>query len=88
MTKKNRKKTTVRRPPPVSAAVAPVVREKLAPVVLTQQDLCDLLQISRTKLYRMEKITPVPGRVVLGGSVRYYREQVLLWLESGCPYES
>jgi predicted DNA-binding transcriptional regulator AlpA len=90
MAKKKSKLSRVPTPPPAPSPPSPSpppLRKKLDPVVLTQQDLCDLLKISRTTLYRMEKDFFIPGRVVLGGSVRYYRDQVFSWVESGCPHE-
>lgn len=70
----------------------PVVEEPVAPsggdippgntLLLTVADLCALLQISRTTLFRMEKAGKVPGRLSLGGQVRYHRETVETWLRS------
>lgn len=51
-------------------------------LLLTVADLCALLQISRTTLFRMEKAGKVPGRLSLGGQVRYHRETVETWLRS------
>lgn len=51
-------------------------------LLLTVADLCALLQISRSTLFRMEKAGKVPGRLSLGGQVRYHRETVEAWLRS------
>lgn len=51
-------------------------------LLLTVADLCALLQVSRTTLFRMEKAGEVPGRLSLGGQVRYHRETVETWLRS------
>lgn len=51
-------------------------------LLLTVADLCALLQISWTTLFRMEKAGKVPGRLSLGGQVRYHRETVETWLRS------
>ncbi len=50
-------------------------------LVLTVADVCRLLKISRVTLYRIEKETPLPGRVKLGGQVRYHRETLEQWLK-------
>lgn len=70
----------------------PVVDEPVTPfsgdipagntLLLTVADLCALLQVSRTTLFRMEKAGEVPGRLTLGGKVRYHRETVETWLRS------
>lgn len=65
--------------PPVQAEPAPVVPA----ILLTVSQVCDLLGgISRSTLVRMEKTGKIPGRVQLGGSVRYHRETVEKWVWS------
>lgn len=52
------------------------------PLLLTVPQVCDLLGgISRSTLVRMEKTGKIPGRVQLGGSVRYHREILEAWLK-------
>lgn len=51
-------------------------------LLLTVADLCGLLKISRTTLFRLEKSGEIPGRLSLGGQVRYHRETVENWLRS------
>lgn len=51
---------------------------KLNPLLLTIPDLCDLLQVSRSTINRMQK--KIPGRVELSGSIRYHREIIEKWL--------
>lgn len=48
--------------------------------LLTVSDLCKLLKVSRSTLIRIEKAGHLPGRLMLGGSVRYHRETVNAWL--------
>lgn len=69
---------------PVEEAVTPPGGDIPAgnTLLLTVADLCALLQISRTTLFRMEKAGKVPGRLSLGGQVRYHRETVETWLRS------
>ena len=62
------------RPEPVSVAPA---------ILLTVSQVCDLLGgISRSTLNRMEKTGKIPGRVQLGGSVRYHRESIEVWIKT------
>lgn len=49
--------------------------------LLTVSDVCKLLKISRSTLIRMEKVSHIPGRLMLGGSVRYHRETIEAWLQ-------
>ena len=49
-------------------------------VLLTVSDICKLLKVSRSTLIRMEKSGYLPGRMMLGGSVRYHRETIAAWL--------
>jgi len=45
-------------------------------------EMCALLKISRATLVRMDKSGQLPGRIKLGGSVRFHRETVEKWLQS------
>jgi excisionase family DNA binding protein len=54
--------------------------EEANPVLLTVSDVCRLLKISRSTLIRIEKAGQLPGRLLLGGSVRYHRETIDVWL--------
>ena len=88
MAKKHYRKTV--NPPRPTAPVpdppkpAPVEPAPSAPaILLTVSQVCNLLGgISRSTLVRMEKTGKVPGRVQLGGSVRYHRETIETWLRS------
>jgi excisionase family DNA binding protein len=45
-------------------------------------EMCSLLKISRATLIRMDNSGKLPGRIKLGGSVRFHRETVETWLQS------
>jgi predicted DNA-binding transcriptional regulator AlpA len=51
-------------------------------LLLTVSDLCGLLRVSRTTLNRIEKIEEIPGKIKLGGNIRYHRETIENWLRS------
>lgn len=51
-------------------------------ILLSVVEMCDLLKISRATLNRMDKSGLIPGRIKLGGSVRFHRETVETWLQS------
>jgi predicted DNA-binding transcriptional regulator AlpA len=53
------------------------------PELLKHADCTRMLNLSRRTWYT---IAPrVPGRVRIGGCVRYRRGEVQKWLEAGCP---
>lgn len=73
-------------PQPVSGVQPTLGAQVTAPatdsLLLTVPQVCDLLGgISRSTLVRMEKSGKIPGRVQLGGSVRYHRETIAAWLK-------
>lgn len=67
---------------------APVVAERkvkeqgpaILPLLLTVSQVCTLLNLSRSTLFRLEKESPLPGRVNLGGKVMYHRQIIEEWL--------
>ena len=66
-------------PKPVQVEPSPVAPA----ILLTVSQVCELLGgISRSTLVRMEKTGKIPGRVQLGGSVRYHLETVEKWVRS------
>ncbi len=60
----------------------------MEPVLLSVADLCKMLKVSRSTLIRMEKSGLVPGRLVLGGSVRYHLETIRNWLQDLAKLDS
>ncbi len=51
-------------------------------LLLSVAEMCALLRISRATLIRMDKSGKLPGRIKLGGSVRFHRETVEAWLKN------
>ncbi len=52
----------------------------ILPLLLTVSQVCALLNISRSTLFRLEKLGEIPGRVTIGGQVRYHRQVIEDWL--------
>lgn len=50
-------------------------------ILLSVIETCKLLKISRATLVRMDKSGKLPGRIKLGGSVRFHRETLETWLQ-------
>ena len=67
--------------PAPSAAVSATAKElmlkldSIPAVVLTVPEVCELFNISRSTLHRAN----LPGKGLIGGSVRYDKTQLLLW---------
>ena len=69
---------------PVSPDRSSVQLQESGVLLLTATELCALLKISRRTLIRMDKAGTIPGRITLGGSVRYHREKIERWLLEQC----
>ena len=54
-------------------------------LLITVADLCSLLKISRSTLTRMEHNNLPPGRLKIGGAVRYDRKKVEEWISTLSP---
>jgi predicted DNA-binding transcriptional regulator AlpA len=92
MTKKNRKRITGQHPgvvkqgealthPPEKVQPATKVpASTVEPLLLSIADVCALLNVSRSTLLRLEKVSGLPGRVKLGGQIRYHRGIIEKWL--------
>lgn len=82
--KNNRQKQPKREPAPlpkIAAAQKKPAIEVDSPL-LSVTEMCALLKISRATLVRMDKSGQLPGRIKLGGSVRFHRETIDNWLKS------
>ncbi|RME33533.1 MAG: helix-turn-helix domain-containing protein [Deltaproteobacteria bacterium] len=71
---------TKSQPEPKADAIA--TPDAPAPLLVTVPQLCQMLNVSRSTLYRMEQTGKLPGRIQLGGQVRYHLETVQEWLRS------
>jgi excisionase family DNA binding protein len=73
--------TPVSRPVPAAKTHKPPSPGSDA-ILLTVTEMCTLLNISRATLVRMDNAGRLPGRIKLGGSVRFHRQTVENWLQS------
>lgn len=86
--KKEKKKSAPRTIKAAAAALPrPKVQKKTGPpdpdaILLSVAEMCRLLKISRATLVRMDNSGKLPGRIKLGGSVRFHRATVESWLHS------
>jgi prophage regulatory protein len=58
------------------------VREVLA---ISARELAAMLDVSLRQIWRLNAAGKLPRPARLGGSVRWNREEVQKWFESGCP---
>jgi len=87
-----KEKTTQPQAPPATATEplpqkrpkAPPKTRPVAPnsLLLSVAEMCALLCISRATLIRMDNAGKIPGKIKLGGSVRFHRETVEAWLKN------
>ncbi len=70
-------------PPVTTPRVKKVKATKIADgLLLTVAETCRLLNVSRSTVNRMERAGTLPGRIEMGGAVRYHRETIEAWLRS------
>ena len=80
---KQQRKTKPHTPPPerIEKPHKTVSHDDQA-IVLSVAEMCKLLKISRATLVRMDKAGQIPGRMKIGGSVRFHRPTIDSWLQS------
>ena len=54
-------------------------------LLLTTDELAELLRVSRRAVERWAAAGRIPGRVQVGRVVRWRRIEVLEWIAAGCP---
>lgn len=57
----------------------------VAPLLLDARAAAALLGISRAHFFKLYSSDRTPRPVRLGRSVRWRREELVAWLEAGCP---
>jgi excisionase family DNA binding protein len=69
---------------PVETAQQP--GERVAPVLLTTKQAADLVNCGERTLWRWSRSGIAPKPVTIGGTlVRYRRDELLAWINAGCP---
>ena len=53
--------------------------------LLTDKDLCGLIQVSSRTLRRWRSEGRIPFMTLPGGTIRYSSESISSWLQRGCP---
>jgi len=57
----------------------------ITPELLTTTEAARLLGIGARTLWRHSRTGAAPAPVKIGGTVRYRKSQLLIWIEENCP---
>ena len=58
----------------------------LVPLLLTEKQVVQLLQVSERSVERMKSLKQIPGMVrLLKNAVRFRRDVIEEWIAAGCP---
>lgn len=55
------------------------------PVLLTIRELAAILKISQRSIWRLVSSGKLIQPLHIGGSIRWRQDEVLKWIEKGCP---
>lgn len=61
------------------------LQPSIDPLLLTAQQVADLLQISPRTLWRYVSSSQIIRPVKIGGATRWRRVAVQQWIDAGCP---
>ncbi len=53
--------------------------------LLTAKKLANILEVSKRTVFRLNTQGKIPEPVKIGGSVRWIKTEIDLWINSGCP---
>lgn len=56
-----------------------------APLLLTAQEVVQMLSVSKSTLWRMRDSGKLPAPIRVGGIVRWRASDIQRWVEQGCP---
>lgn len=56
-----------------------------SPVLLTVDELSELLKVSKRTIWRMRSSGQIPKPVRIGGGVRWRQSEIENWIKKGCP---
>ncbi len=59
-----------------------------SPILLTVDELSDLLKVSNRTIWRMRSASQIPSPVRIGGGVRWRQSEIENWIQEGCPDQS
>ncbi len=54
-------------------------------VCITAKQLAAILSVSKRTLYRMRSAGQLPSPLRIGGVVRWRLDEIINWIEAGCP---
>jgi predicted DNA-binding transcriptional regulator AlpA len=53
--------------------------------MLTAADLCGMLSTSIRTVHRLNSAGKIPAPVRIGGRPRWRRDEIIAWIDAGCP---
>jgi predicted DNA-binding transcriptional regulator AlpA len=60
-------------------------RNTVEAITYDGRDLASMLKLCDKTIARLSQAGLIPGRIRIGGSVRYSRRLIDRWIEQGCP---
>jgi predicted DNA-binding transcriptional regulator AlpA len=63
----------------------PTPKPALEPMLVSASDLTVLLKLSLRTIRSMDRAGRLPKPIRLGGSIRWRRDEICSWIDSGCP---
>ncbi len=54
-------------------------------LAVSARELSEMLSVSLRQVWRLNSAGKLPKPIRLGGSVRWNREEIQRWFETGCP---
>jgi prophage regulatory protein len=60
-------------------------QDRNAQLAMSARQLSQMLNVSLRQVWRLNAAGKLPQPIRLGGSVRWNRQEVTEWFESGCP---
>lgn len=55
------------------------------PLLLTTHQVSELTSLGERTVWRYSRSGAMPNPVRIGGAVRFRRDEILDWIEQGCP---
>lgn len=59
--------------------------EKVDKRLIGVRNLCEMLDVARTTIYRLKDSGRLPQPLKLGGSVKWRKDEIDAWVDAGCP---
>jgi excisionase family DNA binding protein len=58
------------------------------PLLITAEEFAELMQVSVRSIWRLRSAREIPEPLRIGGNIRWRREEVMEWINAGCPSQA